>query len=154
MYDWADGWGRPTTTPMADGTVQVNVTGNGFGYYKAPGDAKFYGANLLSELDQPGEYYLDERRGTLYYYPPIPLSEWKEGEGPHLTQALAAVEVAADHVTLSGLSIRYARGSGVLGNDVRGVRIEGCEISGHGQHGVVLLGNRSGVDSSSVSSVG
>ena len=53
-------------TPMADGAVQVNVTGNGFGYYKAPGDAKFYGANLLSELDQPGEYYLDERRGTLY----------------------------------------------------------------------------------------
>ena len=48
---WADGWGRPTIR-NGHGTVQVNVTGNGFGYYKAPGDAKFYGANLLSELDR------------------------------------------------------------------------------------------------------
>jgi hypothetical protein len=153
VYDWADSWGRPTITPEASGGVHVNVSG--VAYYKAPGDAKFYGSNLLSELDQPGEYYLDEKRGKLYWYPPegsSSLAEWKEG--PYLTQALAAVDIQADHITLRGLSIRYARGSGVLGNNVTGVRVEDCEISGHGQHGVVLLGNRSGVDSCHVSSVG
>lgn len=41
--------------------------------------AKFYGINLLCELDAPGEYYLDRRAssssfGTLYFWPPSDLA--------------------------------------------------------------------------------
>jgi hypothetical protein len=35
-----------------------------------------------------------------------------------------------------------------------GVRIENCDVSGHGQHGLVMNGTGSGVDSSRVYSVG
>jgi hypothetical protein len=31
--------------------------------------ARFYGVNLLSELDQPGEYYIDEAKLQLYFLP-------------------------------------------------------------------------------------
>ncbi len=41
--------------------------------------AKFYGINLLSELDAPGEFYLDRRAnsssfGTLFFWPPADLA--------------------------------------------------------------------------------
>ncbi len=38
-----------------------------------PGD-RYYVQNLLEELDAPGEWYLDRRSGTLYFWPPAPLA--------------------------------------------------------------------------------
>jgi hypothetical protein len=42
----------------------------------------------------------------------------------------------------------------VVALNVTGVRVESCEVSGHGQHGVVITGYDSGIDGSTVSSVG
>ena len=62
--------------------------------------------------------------------------------------------MGANHTTLRGLAIRNARGNGVLALNVRGVRVEDCEVGGHGQHGVVITGFESGIDGSTVHSVG
>jgi len=91
--------------------------------------AKFYGTNLLCELDAPNEFYLDEATQTVYFYPPTPLEQWTEG--PYITQALFAVNVSGtSHITLRGLGIHHARGNGLLARNVTGVRVEDCEISG------------------------
>ena len=50
------------------------------------GQAKFYGTNMLCELDAPNEFFLDPATQTLYFYPPIPLEHWTEG--PFITQGL------------------------------------------------------------------
>jgi hypothetical protein len=71
-----------------------------------------------------------------------------------LTQNLTAVKITADHTILRGLAIRHSRGNGILALNVTGVRVESCEVSGHGQHGVVIAGMRSGVDNTTVRSVG
>lgn len=31
---------------------------------------RYYAYNLLAELNQPGEYYLNRSTGMLYFYPP------------------------------------------------------------------------------------
>jgi hypothetical protein len=90
---------------------------------------------------------------TLYFYPPVPIEQWTEG--PYLTQSLFATNVSgASHITIRGVGIHHSRGNGMLAFDVTNVRVEDCEISGHGQHGVVLNGSASGVDGSRVYSVG
>ena len=43
------------------------------------GQAKFYGANLLCELDAVNEYFIDEVAHKLYFRPPVPLAMWTEG---------------------------------------------------------------------------
>ena len=75
-------------------------------------------------------------------------------DGVVLTQNLTAVSVTSDHTILRGLAIRDSRGNGVLALNVTGVRVEDCQISGHGQHGVVITGSDSGIDGSTVTSVG
>ena len=35
-----------------------------------PGAARWYAFNLLSEIDRPGEYYIDRGNGLLYFWPP------------------------------------------------------------------------------------
>ena len=66
-----------------------------------------------------------------YFFPPVPLEEWTEG--PYITQSLFATNISgASHITLRGLGIHHSRGNGLLAIDVKGVRVEGCEISGHG----------------------
>ena len=34
---------------------------------------RYRALNLLEELDQPGEYYVDRAAGRLYFWPPAPL---------------------------------------------------------------------------------
>ena len=98
------------------------------------------------------EYYIDKAK-TLFFLPPIPLEQWGE-RGVFITSSLTATRITADHVTLRGLTIRHARGNGVLALNVSNVRVENCTVSAHGQHGVVIVGDGSGVTDSSVSSVG
>ena len=77
------------------------------------GEAKFYGTNLLCELDAPNEFYIDQQTQTLYFFPPIPLSQWAEGGGPFITQHMSATDVSGtSHITLRGLGIHYSRGNG------------------------------------------
>jgi hypothetical protein len=132
----------------------------------------------LCELDAVNEYYIDEAAHKLYFYPPVPLASWTEGV--YITQNMTAASIDADHVTLKGLSIQASRGNGVEAINHTGVRIENCEISGHGtlagrtyctlahsfprtrpirsrgtgQHGVVVIGDNSGVADCNVYSVG
>jgi hypothetical protein len=99
------------------------------------------------------QYYIDAQSQTLYFFPPIPLEQWTEG--PFITQNLYAADISGtSHVTLRGLGIHNSRGNGLLAFNVTGVRVEDCEISGHGQHGVVMNGTDSGVRGSNVHSVG
>lgn len=99
------------------------------------------------------QYFIDEKSQTLYFFPPVPLESWTEG--PYLTQQLVALNVSgASHITLRGLGVHHSRGNGLLAIDVTGVRVEDCEISGHGQHGLIMNGTNSAVDGSKVYSVG
>ena len=85
--------------------------------------------------------------------PPVPLEQWGE-RAVFITSSLTATHITADHVTLRGLTIRHARGNGVLALNVSNVRVDNCTVSAHGQHGIVIVGNESGVERSSVYSVG
>lgn len=45
--------------------------GNNYGYFHSCGrEHPWYGFNILCELDQAGEYYIDRENGILYFWPP------------------------------------------------------------------------------------
>jgi hypothetical protein len=102
--------------------------------YKA--GQRYYYLNILEELDEPGEWYLDRPAGILYFWPPSPIAQ-----GAAAVSLLEAPLVAlhdAEHITLRGLTLEVARGSGV--NILGGHHnlIAGCTLRNLGTGGITI----------------
>lgn len=68
-YDWAFAMMRiAKVSPKATGVGATVTVTTAPGYPFGVG-AKYFGVNLLSELDAPGEYYVDRTAGLLYVLP-------------------------------------------------------------------------------------
>jgi len=93
--------------------------------------------NVLEEIDQPGEWYLDRKKGALYFLPPKDF-----GEGPVLVSMLQETMLALDntsYVTIRGLTFEVMRGVGAVVGGGTHNRIAGCIIR-HASQGVILAG--------------
>ena len=104
----------------------------------------FYALNLVEEIDQPGEWYLDRRNGLLYLLPPEDLQNH-----PVFFSTLKEPLLALDntsHVTIRGLTLEVTRGVGVVIGGGTHNRFAGCVIRDIGSHGVILdSGTNNGV---------
>lgn len=100
---------------------------------------RFYAANALEELDHPGEWYLNRKKGVLYLLPP---EDFKQGElFASLLQAPMVTLDNTSYVTVRGLTLEAMRDAAVVVNGGEHNRIAGCVIRNAGQ-GVILSGGR------------
>ena len=124
---------------------------------------RYYVQNALEELDAPGEWYLDKRTWTLYFWPEEPLA----GRPVFAPKVRTIIDVySAKHLTIRGLTFECAEGTPIsfakcedclfVGNVVRNVGdyngtgvnvggglrngIVGNDISHTGSHGINLSG--------------
>lgn len=68
---------------------------------------RFYVANVLEELDAPGEWCLDTETGTLYFWPPETSIEFGQVTAPAADQLLVLRGTASEpigHIRISGLT--------------------------------------------------
>lgn len=102
----------------------------------------YYAYNLLPELDQPGEWYLDRAKGILYFWPPAPIEQGR----PTVSMLPSLVTMKdASHVTLSGLLMEICRGTAMVVDNAVDVRIVGCTIRNTGASALSLSGRDSSV---------
>ena len=101
----------------------------------------YYCFNLLEEIDQPGEWYLDRDTGKLYVYPPAGPLASATVELPITSAPFVKME-NVNHVTLRGLTFDLGRGVGVVISGGENVLLAGCTIRRLGTNGVVILGGR------------
>jgi len=156
-YQWSDEHLQVASIDPQKRIVTLAPPRHRFGYSK---NKPFYALNLLCELDQPGEWYLDRDSGILYFYPPSPLAQGVV----EVSRATSILQLtAASHLTFSGLALEAAQSNGVvldsctavafvgctlrnlgdLAVRIRGgreVRVVGCDISGAGSGGIVIIG--------------
>lgn len=151
-WDWADTYLKIKTidTPRRQITTDPanGVRGQGF----KPGQ-RYYALNILKELDEPGEWYLDRPSGELYFWPPSPLAQG-DAYVSLLDQPLVQVENAS-HITLRGLTFEYTRGSAVEVTGGSNDLIAGCLFRNLGTVAVKIEGGvANGVTSSDISETG
>jgi hypothetical protein len=94
--------------------------------------------NLIEEIDQPGEWAVDFKRGKLYLLPPAAF------EPSRLTladnaQALITFDDAR-FITLRDLSLGHHIGDGIKIDDGQSVQLLGCALTGVVRRGVVIRG--------------
>lgn len=120
-WDWADSYERIAAIDREKREIATVAPHGVYGY--TPGK-RFYFLNVLEELDQPGEYYLDRKSGLLYFWPPEPIRE-----GDTVVSLLEAPLVTlkeVSNVTLRDVVFEAARGTGVTLSGGAHCRLAGC----------------------------
>lgn len=98
----------------------------------------YYAFNLLEEIDQPGEWYLDRQLGKLYWYPSVDPKSADIGISMLAEPLLAGKNL--QHIHLEGLVLDTGRSHGIQFTDSSDVRIVGCTVRKMGSNGIVIQG--------------
>ena len=108
--------------------------------YKVPvgKNVPYYVYNLLSEIDSPGEWYLDRETGKLYFYPPGNV-ETGESVVSMLNEPLLSMD-GVSHVVFFGITLEATRSHGVEIKKGRNNLVAGSVIRNTGQWAVNIRG--------------
>ena len=134
FYDWTELY-EPIVDIDSPNRVLVRSSAVEPRYGIDPKRTRWYGLNLLSELDLPGEYYLDRDNGLLYFWPPA--------SSGTAVLSMAAGFVRADelsHVTFHGMMFEVCRATAITMNGGMDTRIVGCTIRSTGHAGIRVSG--------------
>jgi hypothetical protein len=158
FWDWADSYERVESMDLEKQQITLAKPWHGYGYRIG---GYFYAYNALSELNAPGEWYLDRVHNRLLLYPPEDL-----GRGTVELSTLTTAMVELDnvsHVRFEGLTwqlgcadaihvkggsnclfagcvVRHFAGNGI---DIRGGMGHGlisCEVCSLGRGGLLVSG--------------
>jgi len=136
-WDWANSYERVASI---DTELRLIRTRAPHGLYGFRAGQRFYFMNILEELDTPGEYYLDSETGILYFWPPAPITDGDVSVSLLETPLIMLKDVS--HVTLQGLTLEYARGSGISITGGESITVDGCALRNLGNIGVLVNGGQ------------
>lgn len=96
--------------------------------------------NLLEEIDQPGEWFLDRGTGVLYVWPP---DDWPDYPIllSTLTEPLLVLN-GTSHVTVRGLTLEVTRGVAIVLGGGSHNRLAGCVVRCVGSDAIVMDGGK------------
>jgi len=125
---------------------------------------QFYFYNIIEELDEEGEYYIDRENNILYFYPYENIDEYTVSTLAtslvnlenvknmtftdiifENTKGEAAIELSGcENVVFSGCSVKNVMGNGItLDSQCKNILIENCEIKNIGGTGIIISGGDS-----------
>ena len=157
-WDWADWYSRVASINPETHEIVLEQPYSPYGYRAGQ---RYYALNLLSEIDMPGEWYIDRATSTLYLYPPsdpaqadVELSAAKfpfvqmenasyvnlVGITWELGEADAVIIHDGDHCLLAGCTIRQFGGDGVVIQGGTNHGLQSCDIHSMGRGGAVVEG--------------
>ncbi len=166
FWDWSDAYQQVKSIDVQKKEFLLTKPFHHYGYRKGQ---KFYVLNALSELDSPGEWYLDREENILYFWPPSEIDSQKItlssvdhlleiNNGSHITFRNLVFEktrntlirvISSHHVQIKKSLLRnsgYAAvsfsgsDSGISGCDIHSIASNGISLSG-GDRNKLVPGN-------------
>ena len=138
-WDWANSYERVASLDLEHRLVKTAAPYGTYNFHKGQ---RFYFLNVLEELDQPGEWFLDRKTGFLYFWPPTRQQE--ASARPEILLSLLPAPLlkltGVSHVTFRGLILEATRGSAVEIHGGASNLIAGCVIRNIGDYGVTIAG--------------
>ena len=129
--DWAEQHQRVVSLDCAKKEMRLSEPYHQYNYKSG---AYFFGFNLLCELDEPGEWYVDRATAKLLV--------WLPGDAPEhrveLSMAGRLIELAgATNVVFRGLTFEGCRNTAVKMAACEGCVVEACTVRNVGHHALI-----------------
>jgi hypothetical protein len=137
FWDWADEREPIESLDPDRKVIRLRPPYHTYGYRKGQW---YYAFNMLSELDAPGEWYLDRGTGVLYFWPPSPLTPEQR-----LTVSVTPTLIVTrnvSNVVFDGFILEAARDTAVTIMDSTRVVVRDCLIRNVGGDAVVIAGGK------------
>ncbi len=132
FWDWSDSYEKVSDIDLTTKTFRTIPPYHRFGYRN---NQRYYALNLLSELDSPGEWYLNRESKFLYFYPPDSNSD-------------ANIEISTSHhlidlnnsswITFQDIVFEVSRSTAIRIKGGEGNKIIRCTIKNTGSWGVEI----------------
>jgi len=149
-YDWANSYEHIARLDTQKRLIQTSPPYGNYGFRTGQ---RFHFLNILEELDEPGEWYLDRKTGVLYFWPPEPMNKGDVTVSIVEEPLLSLNHVS--HVELRGLTFACCRANAVAIEGGSSNRITNCTILDVGNTGVVVNGgDHHGVEDCTISEAG
>ncbi len=134
MWGYADDMVRIKSIDTVNKTIST-ASATLYGFGSGESWRRWYGVNILSELDTAGEYYIDREKGILYFIPPdkkIESLEFSILEDPFfLLENISTVSI-------KGITFECARGMGIAMDNTNNITIRGCTFKNLGSLAITV----------------
>ena len=135
-WDWSEESHSIESIDTQSHSISVRQPYHRYGYRDG---LRYYGFNLLCELDAEGEYYIDRQARRIYWKPCTGYQEGKSQTTLSVYDGEAAIVLRnCTNVTLRNFTLRGIRNRGIVVEGGRNVTIENCHLTDIGDNAVTL----------------
>ncbi len=147
-FDWSDSYQQVQEIDTVRKEITLRPPHHWYGYTK---NQRFYFLNVLEELDSPGEWYMDRKRGQLYFWPD---GEITEAFISMLEEPIIKIDSCA-WTSIDGITFAYGRRGGVRMRGGHDILVAACEFTNLGGDAASIEGGtHNGIVSCSIHDVG
>jgi len=137
-HDWATQRHMIESYDKKTGTIKVNEPYHVFGYrdgacFSGEIGGKFYVINALSQVKNPGDWYIDRIKNEIYFIP----FEGQEYIDVAICENVFEAENASN-IVIKNINVSRCRKSGFKFTNCSDIHIEGCRVHYAGAWGVIL----------------
>lgn len=148
MYDWAD-------YHLAGGAIDTNarmITIDAIPQFGVQAGQSYYAYNLLEEITEPGEWYLNRSTGILYFWPPAPLTS--AAIRVSMLEVPLWSQVNTTNVVVRDLTFDMGRTTLVSIDGGRENRLLGCRLRNAGSAACTISGISNGLSACEITDPG
>ncbi|MEZ6049468.1 MAG: right-handed parallel beta-helix repeat-containing protein [Planctomycetaceae bacterium] len=130
FWDWSDSFERVENIDPEQKRIQLAKPDHNYGFRN---NQRYYALNILTELDQPGEWYLDRISKKLYFWPP---GEIRTGD-VQLSVLCSLIEIEnSQNITLKNLTFEGTRSTMISLRNSEHCVVDHCQFLNGGSGGV------------------
>jgi len=139
-YDWANSYEHIESIDIEKHLIKTSPPYGNYGFRVGGAGGRFYFLNILEELDEAGEWYMDRKSGILYFWPPAPLEQGKTMVS--IVESPVIYINGASHITIRGLTVECTRGDGIRISGGSNNLVAECVLRNTGNCGVTVSGGK------------